>query len=533
MIKEGKVATLRKKVKADINTITLPASKNETKEIEFGFEQELLKAEKKSEEKKIKNSNQIVSQLYMEDGVRTFRNNPYSELDPKPLFKPKNVIEDEQGSIEDKIDQKIAEDNIPIFEGEITSKIMSESVEDRTSFLNTPLVGDVIGGRDRRRKERQREKDRVELITNDMILKDRLAQMNKAVVEEPVIDSLDEIDLESLEEKKQKAEENAELRMEVTESPKTMDEVQANVANDLEISEKIDANREEDDFDITTIDIDAIDKLFDDTKVEPLEEEKEPEPTELRTLTLKKPEVKEIQDVQEPPKAPEVKFDINNVEEVDEDVLSNLIRTYEVNGETIEISHVNDLHLPEDIQLASTEVQLPLPEEKEPEVQAEMEKELAELLEKDISALPILIFDDEDDLDGDQEKIVKDSTGEVTPIQEVTEVPEVQEVVEPTVVATEPVKKKRGRKPGSKNKPKVDNTLFGIEGVEEIKLPKKRGRKPGQKNKATLMKEQNVVVAPAPVVEAHEHEFMSFCTHCGKKLQEGAIFCGYCGSKIN
>lgn len=188
--------------------------------IEFGFEHELIEAENKVENNSFENINSALIKTY---GKKVFKLNPYNDLDPVSIENVNIQLNDSNGFLN----------------GEVKAKVLDETLNDRSNFIKTPLINDIIVDYEVDKTGCQKRYDyTIELLNNE-----NNKELKEAQAEEyqDIHSSTEEIGLQDLDEAKQLAEEIAEQRNELENKISNFDEVQTYISNDIETSPIIDS----------------------------------------------------------------------------------------------------------------------------------------------------------------------------------------------------------------------------------------------------------------------------------------------------
>ena len=137
--------------KKDEITSTIPVAPVAVKEnnIEFGFEHELKEAENNNKNNGLNNINSALIKTY---GNKTFKLNPYKDLNPVSI---------ENANIQ-------LSDSNEFLSGEVKAKVLDETLNDRSNLIKTPLIGDVIVDYEADKEGSQKRYDyTIELLKNE------------------------------------------------------------------------------------------------------------------------------------------------------------------------------------------------------------------------------------------------------------------------------------------------------------------------------------------------------------------------------
>ena len=228
-----------------LNIVPVAPEDKLEKNIEFGFEHELFEAEKIEQNNNFDNINSALIKTY---GKKVFKLNPYKDLNPVSLENVNIQSNDSNGFLS----------------GEVKAKVLDETLNDRSNFIKTPLINDIIVDYEADKEGCQKRYDyTIELLKNENNKELREAQAVEyqdihSNAEEIGLQDLEEIrqfdeepetqDLEKtkqtaevdgipdLEEAKQLAEDIAEQRNELENKISDFDEVQTYISNDIETS---------------------------------------------------------------------------------------------------------------------------------------------------------------------------------------------------------------------------------------------------------------------------------------------------------
>lgn len=209
---------LKKNTKLNINDSNSDSSMTNP---EFGFELELIKA---NETKPKINIKPINSAMYISYKNKVFRNNPYNDLMNFDI-----KFDNKQGL--KKTDEFLS--------GEARAKALCETLKDRSTFIKTPLIGDIIIDYDLDKDETKRRYDNISELINNVSTRKNNSFSVRDNYDNNVgpIGDLDEISISTLEEDKAKAIENAENRAKLEDKISNFDEIQTFISSDLDLPE--------------------------------------------------------------------------------------------------------------------------------------------------------------------------------------------------------------------------------------------------------------------------------------------------------
>ena len=137
--------------KKDEITSTIPVAPVATidENIEFGFEHEIKELENNIQNNELNNINSALIKTY---GNKTFKLNPYKDLNPVSI---------ENANIQ-------LSDSNEFLSGEVKAKVLDETLNDRSNLIKTPLIGDVIVDYEADKEGSQKRYDyTIELLKNE------------------------------------------------------------------------------------------------------------------------------------------------------------------------------------------------------------------------------------------------------------------------------------------------------------------------------------------------------------------------------
>ena len=237
-----------------LNIVPVAPEDKLEKNIEFGFEHELFEAEKIEQNNSFDNINSALIKTY---GKKVFKLNPYKDLNPVSIENVNIQLNDSNGFLS----------------GEVKAKVLDETLNDRSNFIKTPLINDIIVDYEADKEGCQKRYDyTIELLKNENNKELRDAQaveyqdihssaeeiglqdleetkqfdeeLEPQELEEnsPVAEDIEtqDIEIQDLEKAKQLAEEIAEQRNELENKISDFDEVQTYISNDIETSPILD-----------------------------------------------------------------------------------------------------------------------------------------------------------------------------------------------------------------------------------------------------------------------------------------------------
>ena len=428
--------------KKDETIVTVPVAPVATKEktIEFGFEHELKEAENIIKNNDLNNINSALIKTY---GNKTFKLNPYKDLNPVSI---------ENANIQ-------LSDSNEFLNGEVKAKVLDETLNDRSNLIKTPLIGDIIVDYEADKEGCQKRYD----FTIELLKNENNKNYNSTVDYEELQGSPDEFtimdvvedntvveDIASTENKSAEeiiAESLPEQRNELENKISDFDEVQTFIQNDIEFSP-----REEETNNVVDFNID-LENLIEETeevvdirlpiekasinyyifgqykeqesivdKVQYIDEPIEPfEDIEniLVQASAKYYEEQSIREEEERQRA--LKEALRKEQEIVEnqiveDILNSLdegLRVEEAKRQAEEY----DLRIPSNVYILEVQNFIPLPEEPTPEMKAQMSRNLIDI-EDHLDELPLIVF-----RDNDEEEVV-DSLENASSYEEVLETTE-------------------------------------------------------------------------------------------------------------
>ena len=436
--------------KKDETIVTVPVAPVATKEktIEFGFEHELKEAEINIKNNDLNNINSALIKTY---GNKTFKLNPYKDLNPVSI---------ENANIQ-------LSDSNEFLSGEVKAKVLDETLNDRSNLIKTPLIGDIIVDYEADKEGCQKRYD----FTIELLKNENNKNYNSTVDYEELQGSPDEFTIMDVVEDKSAVEEMPELedksteeiiaenlpeqRNELENKITDFDEVQTFIQNDIEFSPRV-----EDTNSIVDIDIDLenlvqeqeevidirfpLEKasvnyyIFDKFKevTQELETKEEIaieevaeiiEPIEtfedigkvLELASVKYYEELEIKVEEERQRALKeaLRREQEKIEDqIVEDILNSLDEGLKVE-EAKKQAEEYDLRIPSNVYILEVQNFIPLPEEPTPEMKAQMSRNLIDI-EDHLEELPLIVF-----RDSDEEQVV-DTHKDATAYEEVLETTE-------------------------------------------------------------------------------------------------------------
>ncbi len=433
--------------KKDETIVTVPVAPVATKEktIEFGFEHELKEAEINIKNNDLNNINSALIKTY---GNKTFKLNPYKDLNPVSI---------ENANIQ-------LSDSNEFLSGEVKAKVLDETLNDRSNLIKTPLIGDIIVDYEADKEGCQKRYD----FTIELLKNENNKNYNSTVDYEELQGSPDEFTIMDVVEDKSAVEEMPELedksteeviaenlpeqRNELENKITDFDEVQTFIQNDIEFSPRV-----EDTNSIVDIDIDLENLVQEQEEVIdirfPLEKasvnyyifDKFKEATQ-ELETKEEIAIEEVPEIIEPIETFE---DIGKVlelasvkyyeelekkaeeerqralkealrreqekieDQIVEDILNSLDEGLKVE-EAKKQAEEYDLRIPSNVYILEVQNFIPLPEEPTPEMKAQMSRNLIDI-EDHLEELPLIIF-----RDSDEEQVV-DTHKDATAYEEVLE----------------------------------------------------------------------------------------------------------------
>ena len=428
--------------KKDETIVTVPVAPVTTKEknIEFGFEHELKEAENNIKNSDLNNINSALIKIY---GNKTFKLNPYKDLNPVSI---------ENANIQ-------LSDSNEFLSGEVKAKVLDETLNDRSNLIKTPLIGDIIVDYEADKVGCQKRYDfTIELLKNEnnkdynsVIDYDELqGSPDEFTIMDVVEDNTVVEDIASTENKSAEeiiAESLPEQRNELENKISDFDEVQTFIQNDIEFSP-----REEETNNVVDFNID-LENLIEETEEVvdirlPIEKtsinyyifgqykEQESIVDEVQTIdepiepfedienilvqaSVKYYEEQAIKEEEERQRA--LKEALRKEQEIVEnqiveDILNSLdegLRVEEAKRQAEEY----DLRIPSNVYILEVQNFIPLPEEPTPEMKAQMSRDLIDI-EDHLDELPLIVFRDND------EEEVDDSLENASAYEEVLETTE-------------------------------------------------------------------------------------------------------------
>ena len=188
-----------------LNIVPVAPEDKLEKNIEFGFEHELFEAEKIEQNNNFDNINSALIKTY---GKKVFKLNPYKDLNPVSIENVNIQLNDSNGFLS----------------GEVKAKVLDETLNDRSNFIKTPLINDIIVDYEADKEGCQKRYDyTIELLKNENNKELREAQ---AVEFQDIHSSAEEIGLQDLEEIRQFDEEPGTQDLEETKQTAEVDETQ-------------------------------------------------------------------------------------------------------------------------------------------------------------------------------------------------------------------------------------------------------------------------------------------------------------------
>ena len=448
--------------KKDETIVTVPVAPVATKEktIEFGFEHELKEAENIIKNNDLNNINSALIKTY---GNKTFKLNPYKDLNPVSI---------ENANIQ-------LSDSNEFLSGEVKAKVLDETLNDRSNLIKTPLIGDIIVDYEADKEGCQKRYDfTIELLKNENNKNynstvdyeelqgspDEFTIMDvvedKSVVEEmpeledkSAVEEMPELEDKSTEEVI--AENLPEQRNELENKITDFDEVQTFIQNDIEFSPRVEDTNSIVDIDIdlenlvqeqeevidirfplekasvnyyifdkfkeTTQELETKEEIAIEEVPEIIEQIEPIEPFEdigkvLELASVKYYEELEIKAEEERQRALKeaLRREQEKIEnQIVEDILNSLDEGLKVE-EAKKQAEEYDLRIPSNVYILEVQNFIPLPEEPTPEMKAQMSRNLIDI-EDHLEELPLIVF-----RDSDEEQVV-DTHKDATAYEEVLE----------------------------------------------------------------------------------------------------------------
>jgi len=428
--------------KKDETIVTVPVAPVATKEktIEFGFEHELKEAENIIKNNDLNNINSALIKTY---GNKTFKLNPYKDLNPVSI---------ENANIQ-------LSDSNEFLNGEVKAKVLDETLNDRSNLIKTPLIGDIIVDYEADKEGCQKRYD----FTIELLKNENNKNYNSTVDYEELQGSPDEFtimdvvedntvveDIASTENKSAEeiiAESLPEQRNKLENKISDFDEVQTFIQNDIEFSPREEETNNVVDFNIDlenlieeteeVVDIrlpiektsinyyifgqykeqeSIVDKVQDiDEPIEPFEDI-ENILVQTSTKYYEEQSIKEEEERQRALKEALRKEQEIVENQIVEDILNSLdegLRVEEAKRQAEEY----DLRIPSNVYILEVQNFIPLPEEPTPEMKAQMNRNLIDI-EDHLDELPLIVF-----RDNDEEEVV-DSLENASSYEEVLETTE-------------------------------------------------------------------------------------------------------------
>lgn len=385
-----------KKKDETISTIPVAPVATLDNNIEFGFEHELKEAEKKVQNNDLNNINSALIKTY---GNKTFKLNPYKDLNPVSI---------ENSNIQ-------LSDSNEFLSGEVKAKVLDETLNDRSNLIKTPLIGDIIVDYEADKEGCQKRYDyTIELLKNE-----NNKDYNNVVDYEEIQLTPDELGISDI------VEERNELENKIS----NFDEVQTYISNDIEFSPRDEASEAIYDLDVelpseteeevvdirfplekASVNYYIFDKFKEQTELvaEEVPEiaglaEEPIEPFEdigkiLETVSIKfyederrKAEEARQQELKEALRAEQAEIE----DRIVEDILNSLEEGLKVE-EAKKQAEEYDLRIPSDVYILEVQNFIPLPEEPTEEIKAQMSRNLIDI-EDHLDELPLIIFRDSDE----------------------------------------------------------------------------------------------------------------------------------------
>ena len=396
---------LKKKAEMTTTIPVAPVAKKENN-IEFGFEHELKEAENNNKNNGLNNINSALIKTY---GNKTFKLNPYKDLNPVSI---------ENANIQ-------LSDSNEFLSGEVKAKVLDETLNDRSNLIKTPLIGDIIVDYEADKDGCQKRYD----FTIELLKNENNKDYNSTIDYDELQSSPDEFTIMDVIEDKSTeeviAENLPEQRNELENKVSDFDEVQTFIQNDIEFSPRaeetdtiVDVNIDlenlvqepEEVTDIrfplekASVNYYIFDKYREDKQelvVEKVDEPIEPFEDIGNILELTSTTFYEEQEIKaEEERQRQLKEALRKEQEIVEDqIVDDILNSLEEGLKVEEAkkqAEEYDLRIPSNVYILEVQNFIPLPEEPTPEMKAQMSRNLIDI-EDHLEELPLIVFRDSDE----------------------------------------------------------------------------------------------------------------------------------------